>query len=238
MSDIFREVDEALQQEKLLKIWKEYSPVIIGALVILILSTATTSFYRDWNTKRDAAETARLSNALQADDPHAAINAVIKDTRKTHKALGLMSAANLHLQDNNSTEAAALFQQIAEDKKTPRNIRDLARVLYIQNAESPDTALLKPLLNDDKSPWVWHARVEAAVFTAHNDKNYTKALSYLKPFEKAKYVPTSLKQRALALADVYTLKLQKAKQAAPSETSAKISEETAEKIKAKTTEKK
>ncbi len=224
MSDIFREVDEALQQDKLLKIWKEYRSTIIAALAILILSTAITSFYRSWDTRRDATETERLTNALQADDPQAAIQEVIQDTRKGHKALGLMSAANLYLQDNKKTEAAALFKQIAEDRKSPRNIRDLARVLYVQNAKQADISLLKPLLRDDKSPWVWHARIEAAVFAAHNDKDYAQALEYLEPFKDVKYMPASLKQRALALTDVYTLKLQKAKAKNPANTPATATE--------------
>lgn len=209
MSDIFREVDEALHQDKMLAIWKEYKSTIIAAIAILILSSALTTAYKSWDAKRDATETAKLTAALSSDDPQAEIAEIIKDTRKGHKALGLMSAANLHLKDGKQAEAAALYKQIATSKKSPRNLRDLARILYVQNAEKSDISILKPLLKNDKSPWVWHARVEAAVIAAHTQENYAQALKYLEKFESAKYIPATLKQRANALAHVYTIKSQK-----------------------------
>ena len=207
MSDIFREVDEALQQDKMLAIWKEYSSTIIAAIAILILSTALTTAYKNWDNKRDATETAKLINARSSDDPQTAIMDAVKDTRKGHKALGLMSAANLKLKAGKKAEAAKIYKQIATNKKSPRNLRDLARIYYIQNTdEKPDIAMLKPLLSNDKSPWIWHARVEAAVITAHDKENYGQALKYLENFKDAKYIPATLKQRAIALEHVYNIK--------------------------------
>ena len=89
-------------------------------------------------------------------------------------------------------------------------MRDLARILFIQNTDAPDIKILQPLLSNDKSPWVWHARLEAAALTAHNKEDYQGALYYLKKFDsdKAQYLPATLKQRAQALSHVYTLKAQ------------------------------
>jgi len=218
MSDIFREVDEAMQQEKMLNIWKEYGSTIIAALVILVISTAAGTYYKKWDAKRDAQETARLSTALQADDPQAAIMDVIKDTRKGHSALGLMSAAHLHLQNGKKEESAVIFKQIVDNKKSPRNLRDLARILYVQNSNEADDKILKPLLVNSKSPWIWHARIEAAVMAAHGESaDYSKAISHLKDFKEASYIPQSLKQRANALQHIYTLK-SKQEQASKTET--------------------
>ena len=210
MSDIFREVDEAMQQDKLMAIWQEYRNTIIAAIAILIVSSTLTTIYKNWDAKRNAEETARLTTALQAEDPQVAIQEVIKDTRKGHQAIGLMSAANLQLKDGKQSEAAERYKEIALNKKSPRNIRDLARILYVQNTETADIDLLQPLLANGKSPWVWHARIEAAVITAHDKQDYEGALYYLNKFEteQAKYVPATLRQRAQALAHVYTLKSQ------------------------------
>ena len=206
MSDIFREVDEALQQEKLEKIWKEYRSTIIACIAILIVGTALTKTYHGWNANRDATETARLMTALESDNPQAAIQTVIEDTRKGHSALGLMSAAGLLLSEDKKEEAAALYKKAAESRKTPRDMRDLARILYVQNTTEGSIDILKPLLANEKSPWVWHARIEAAVLTAHQDQNYDKALEYLAPFKDVTTIPLSLKQRGQALAHVYQLK--------------------------------
>lgn len=209
MSDIFREVDEALQQEKILNFWKKNAPTLVLALVVLLVSTAAGTFYKNWNAKRNAQETMRLSEALQADDPHTALNEVLKDTRKNHNVMGLLSAANLYLQEGKTDEAAKLFLQVAEDKGASRNLRDLARLNYVQSAQDPNMDVLKPLLSDDKSPWIWHARIEAAVISAHQDKDYKQAIEYLKPVMDVDYIPYTLKQRAEALIHVYNLQLQK-----------------------------
>lgn len=206
MSDIFREVDEALQQDKLIAIWEEYRNTIIAAIAILLLSTMLTTSYKKWDAKRDAAETEKLTTALSSDNPQTAIQNVIEDTRKGHAALGLMTAANMYMQDGKTDDAAAIYKQIVDNKKSPRNIRDLARILYVQNTQDADINILKPLLSNDKSPWIWHARIEAAVVSAHKDADYKTALSYLEKFEEASYIPSTLKQRGLALAHVYALK--------------------------------
>ncbi len=206
MSDIFREVDEALQQEKLTKIWKEYGSTIIAALVIVVLSTAATTAYHNWDSKRDKAETARLMKAIESDTPIQSLQNIVEDTRKNHAALGEMTAAGILIEENKKDEAAALYKKISENKKTPRDLRDLARLLYTQNAENKTITLLAPLLANEKSPWVWHARIEAAVITAHQSKDYAKALTFLSPFETATTIPLSLKQRAQALSHVYRLK--------------------------------
>lgn len=214
MSDIFREVDEALQQEKIENIWKEYRTTIIACLVIFIVGTALTKMYYAWDRKHDGIETARLISALDSDSPQTALQAVINDTRKGHRALGIMSAASLYMNNDEPAKAAELYKQAAESRKTPRDIRDLARILYVQNASDGSIDILKPLLANEKSPWIWHARLEAAVLSAHNGADYKSAIAYLEPFEQTNAVPLSLKQRALALQHIYGLKQAEAKPAA------------------------
>ncbi len=211
MSDIFREVDEALQQEKFEKIWKEYKTTIIAAIAILLISTALTTAYRSWDSKRDAAETARLMEAMQSESPAEAVQKVISDTRKGHKALGLMSTAGLLLGEGKKAEAAALYKQAADNKGAPRDFRDLARILYNQHTEQPAIDILQPLLANDKSPWIWHARLQAAVIAGETKENTAQALEYLKPFKTVTTIPLSLKQRAQALSHVYELETKETK---------------------------
>lgn len=206
MSDIFEEVDQALKQEKILKIWEEYKLTIIGCVIVLILSSALTTMYRSWDSKRDAQETARLINAMESEAPITNITNVIQDTRNNHEALGRMSTAGLLLDEDKKSDAAALYKQVAEDGSSPRDIRDLARILYVQNADTPDIALLKPLLTNEKSPWIWHAKIEAAILAAHTNQDYDAALNYLNGFDDVTTIPLSLKQRGVALAHVYQLK--------------------------------
>lgn len=211
MSDIFQEVDEALKQEKILKIWEEYKYTLIGCVVVLILSTALTTLYRHWDGNRDAAETARLITAMESDAPIENITAILEDTRDNHQALGRMSTAGLLLDEDKKAQAAEIYKQVAEDSSSPRDIRDLARILYVQNANAPDMSILKPLLANDKSPWLWHAKIEAAIISAHKDKDFSAAIKHLDGFNDVTSIPLSLKQRGVALAHVYGLKSAAAK---------------------------
>ncbi len=211
MSDIFREVDEAMQQDKWLAIWKEYGSTIITAILILILSTAGLTAYRSWDSSRDAAETQKLLAAIESENPQGALTEAVKDTRKDHAAIGKMVAASLLVDEGKSAEAGEIYKDIATTKSAPKNLRNLSRILYAQQAMEQegetDIDILKPLLADDKSPWIWHARLLAASHAAHQKNDYAEALKYLKDFKDAKTIPTSLKQRGEALAHIYGLKL-------------------------------
>jgi hypothetical protein len=206
MSDIFREVDEALQQEKIEKLWAEYKTTIMAAIAILVLGTALTTAYRSWDAGRDAKETAKLLSAMQADNPEVALQEAIKNTRSGHEALGALSKAGLLIEENKKEDAVTIYKQIAENRSAPKDLRNLSRILYSQNTEENSIDILKPLLADEKSPWIWHARLQAAVTVAHTSNDYDQAIAYLKPFDEVTTIPLSLKQRAQALQHIYELK--------------------------------
>lgn len=210
MSDIFREVDEALQQERLAKFWKEYGSTAIAAAIVLVLSTAATTGWKSWDNRRDSQETARLVEALESDDAAPLLEKLAGDTRDSHEQIALLTAAGLRDEKQEPEQALALYKQAYE---TGGDLGALARILYVREAmaqkEPPEAAalleVLEPLLKDDASPWIWHARLDAATIAAHNGKDYKGAAAYLEPFEEAKGLPASLSQRGQALLQLYTL---------------------------------
>jgi hypothetical protein len=211
MSDIFQEVDEALQQEKMLKIWNEYKTTIIAAVVILILSAGLTNIYHAWNKSRDAEETARLLNAVNSSNPAENLKAITGDTRDSHEAIARFVEADIAMENDEQDKAATIYSVIVEDRSTPRDLRDLARILYIQKAEKPELNVLKPLLSNEKSPWIWHARIEGAVIAAQ-ENDFNQAITYLEKFDENAQIPLSLKQRGMELRHVYSLKAQEIKE--------------------------
>lgn len=62
MSDIFREIDEEIRQERYLALWKRYGPWVIGAAVLLVVAVAG---YQGWEAYRhnQAVEAARSYEA-------------------------------------------------------------------------------------------------------------------------------------------------------------------------------
>lgn len=207
MTDIFEEVDEALKQEKFEKIWAEYKTTIIACIAILIVGTGAGSAYHSWNNARNGAETTKLLTALDQDNPDQALIAATQKTRANHKAIGLLNAASVLKEEGKNEEATKIYADLIKTKSAPKSLRDLARILYSQNDGENALTYLKPLLANSKSPWQWHAKIEAATRSA-KEENYDAALKYLEGFETQTNLPASLKQRGDALRHVYTIKNQ------------------------------
>jgi hypothetical protein len=216
MSDIFREVDEALSREKAAKFWKSYGPTLIAAAVIMVASTAATTAYRTWDSSRNKAETSKLVIAAEEKDMAAAMEKAATDTRDGHKAIALLNAAAKHAEKKEFAKASELYNQVSEDKSAPDDLRDLATIFYVRSAllqkeEADDKALLDrllPVAKNDKSAFHLQAKLEAALLYGEILKDYTSALDLLKGFQDDS-VTGSLQEKAAALKQVYTYELAK-----------------------------
>ena len=211
MSDIFREVDDALQQEKVTKLWREYGPTLILSAVLLVLMTAAVTGYRAWDAKKDAEETARLTKALESDNAVEQLVEFAKDARSGQAASALMTAAGLYTDKHEYTKAAETYKQAFEQSGTPGAFRDLARILYVRallmTKEKQEgeklLEVLQPVLKNGRGPYVWQARLDAALISDHMLKDPARSLGYLKDFEKADNIPLSLKEKAKDLSELY-----------------------------------
>jgi len=213
MSDIFRDVDEALSREKAAKFWKDYGPRLITAAIILVATTGAITAYKNWESWRNKQETAKLVAATNSEDMAAAMQSAAQDTRGSHKAIALMNAAAEQSEAKNFKEAASLYKSVAEDGSAPDELQDLAAILYTRSAvlaageAAPDyTALLDsvlPVAKDDKSAFQPQAKLESALLYGDGLKDYTSALALLKGLEDEN-IPDSLKEKATALSHVYS----------------------------------
>ncbi len=208
MSDIFREVDEALQREKAEKFWKDYGSTILMAAVLLVVGTGVGVAWRTWDHGRNESETARLVSAVDKEINTAELQKVIGDSRDGPEAIALLTAAGQLQTDGKNAEAAKLYKQAAESRGTPKDLRDLSRLLFVRVTTDTDAAgklaVLKPVLDNAKGPFLWQARIEAALIEA-NTQNYKAALDHLAPFKDATdTVPSSLTDRAAALRQLYS----------------------------------
>lgn len=211
MSDIFREVDEALQKEKAAKLWKEYGPTLILAAVVLVAATGITTAYRAWSSNTNKAETAKLVMAADEKDIAAAMERASGDTDSNHKAIALMNAASKAASDNNFAKAAELYGIVADDTGTPKDLRDSAIILHTRaillGKETPDYKVLveklKPIAASTRSPFTYIAKVELAVLYGDGLKDYGSALKSLDGIEENETLSASIKEKAAALKRVY-----------------------------------
>jgi len=222
MSDIFREVDEALQREKAAQFWKEYGPTLIGCIFVIILSTAAMTGYRNWDNWRDEQETSKLIAATTDKDIAAAMEKAAAQTRKGHEAVALMTAAGVKASSKDFAAAAKLYDEITQDKSTPDDLRDLATVLYVRSAMLANAGKpvdykamldkLVPVAKNDKSVFQLQAKLDAALLYGDGLKDYASALDLLKGFEDAN-TSDSMKGKADALKHVYEFERSKSPKA-------------------------
>jgi hypothetical protein len=219
MVDLLAEVDNAMRQERLEKLWQDYGNAIISGVLLAIILTAGFSFYRSW----DAGVRTQQTSALMAlyEDPGFPGNAMEKTAhlRGGHKALALFTAAGRLYSQQKTAEAQSLYASMAGDSKLPNHLRQLAvlmdvRVrLEIQKADQnlPATDFLKalqPILDDKTSPWISHAHMLAASILAGQSQDYKAAISHLNAVLETENLPESMYGRAEALSHVYLIRQQ------------------------------
>ncbi|MFA5593317.1 MAG: tetratricopeptide repeat protein [Micavibrio sp.] len=218
MSDIFREVDEALQREKAAAFWKSYGPTLMLAAIVLVGSTAITTAYRYWDTSRNQSQTARLITAANEEDFTQAMEEAARDTTGAHAAVAYLNAAHKAAADADFARAAELYEDAAAQSRAPSTLKDLAVILSVRAAlmqaqttgnEAAHEELakkLEPVARKKNSAFAMQAGLDAAALYGEGLKDYGRALDLLKPFTAAKAAdntPDSLLEKAEALVHVY-----------------------------------
>lgn len=207
MSDSFAEVQETLRQERMQKAWNTYKPYIIGAIVGTILLTAIFSGYKSWNHDLQAKQTNLVMELIDAKDFPNNINPADLKLRDGLKAMVLMQAAAAHKDNGNTDQAAELYAYIASTLKSAEHEHDLAILMTArlnQDAAPQDT--LKPLLNKKSNIWRPQALIDSAAYEASINGDYDKALADLEAALKTKDLLKSIREKALAMQHVYTIK--------------------------------
>jgi len=220
MADLFREVDEAMRQERLAKIWEENRIYIIGFVLGTILLTGLISGHRSWDNSVKEKQTAAFITLQEASDyPTNVLNTEKLKMRGGLRGVTLLQAAGAFLDQDKRDEALTLYERAGADKALPNDLQHLGilmavRLLIDNEEQTGETLLAKlsPVLRSDKSPWNAHARLEAAVINVHKLSNYDDALAHLNAVLDTKGLPESVYERARTLSHLYSLEQKTAAQ--------------------------
>jgi hypothetical protein len=211
MSDIFREVDEALQRENAAKLWKAYGPTLIMAAVVMVASAGLTTAYQTWQKSRHESATSALIRASEQTDIAAAMENAAKEASGDHQAIALLNAAAKHAEKKEFAKAAAAYQSAADDSDAPQDLRDFAALMHVRSVvlenAAPDYKILAEriakIATNEKSAFRHQAIIETALLYGDGLKDYTGALNLLEDFDSAS-APASLNEKATALKHVYS----------------------------------
>ena len=134
MSDIFREVEEDLRQERAKALWRRFGPYFLALCLAVVAATGGRVLWRDWQeSERLEASAAYEAAAAQARTGELALAAgrfreLAQDTGTGYAVLARLQAAASLAATDALNDAVALYDAIAADDGNPELLRDLARL--------------------------------------------------------------------------------------------------------------
>jgi hypothetical protein len=204
VTDVFREVDEEVRREQLLKLWQRYAKHVIAAVAVVVVAVVAIVGWREWQEQR-RIERANAYLAAAALPPAEAVEAfeAMGEKRDGYGVLARLRRAAGLVELNRKAEALAAFAEIAADTDVPQPYRDLATVLHAQNGLGQTDAAeltrrLEPLTAPE-NPWRFSA-LELTALAELGAGHTAKARSLFLTLADDPAAPAGVRGRAAEIA--------------------------------------
>jgi hypothetical protein len=208
VSEIFREIDEELRRDNLLKLWRLYGRYVIAAVAIALVIAGGVVAWRNHQLSQRQALSARYAAAMallrQGKDADAAqIFASVAQDGGGYGKLADFEAADLATKSGDRKAAIAAYDKIAAASAVDPELRDAATLLSVMNSlgdtdPQAEIARLKPL-TETGNPW----RATALELTAAAQlqaANKSAALDIYKQLADDLSAPEGVRNRAAEMA--------------------------------------
>lgn len=162
MSDIFREIDEELRRDNLLKLWARYRWQIVGLVVVALLIAGTIVAWRDHQASERRAAATRYASALSLartgkEGDAAKLFAGISEQGGGYGVLAAFERAELMARAGDKKGAVAAYDQLASSSTLDPDFRDLTVLLSVMqgfpDADSKATIDRLQPLTANGNPW-------------------------------------------------------------------------------------
>jgi len=207
VSDIFREVEEEVRQERLQKWWKAYGDYVIAGVSAVAIAVAGYELWKHYQEQQRLKASSQYQSAAQLmltgqnDLAAQAYAQIAKSAPSGYSHLARMSEADSLLAQGKTSEAVAIYDALMKDDKA--GLGEVARIRAAwAQADTMSTAELRTLLapiNDDKSGWRFMAR-EILAYRTFRDGKTAEAQKEFEALAKANDAPSSVRQRTAAMA--------------------------------------
>ena len=208
MSDFFREIDEELRRDNLLKLWSRYGRYIVAVAVFALVVAGGIVAWRDHQRSERLAQSARYAGALAlARDGKEAdavkVFAAIDREGGGYAVLASFEEAALLAKSGDREGAAAAYDRIAAASELDPNLRGLAVLLSAMQRmpeADPHTTIdrLAPLTASG-NPWRPSA-IELTALARLKLQDKSGALDLFKSLADDPATPQGLRARAAEMA--------------------------------------
>jgi hypothetical protein len=165
--DFIREVNEAVRQDRWLKLSKQYGAYVIGAALAVVIGTAAGVGWRAWQDRQLQAEAERYMAAAdllrqnRPADAAQAFDALARDSDSGYAVLARLQAAQALGQAGDTAGKLKMLDQLAKDDDAASLYRDLGELLAAQaqfgEASEDNLASQLEKLTAVDNPWRYSA---------------------------------------------------------------------------------
>src|SRR6266705_2429402 len=139
VSDIFREIDEELRRDNLLKLWSRYGRYVIAVAVLVLVFAGGIVAWREHQASERRAQGQRYSNALALvrdgkEGDAAKVFALLAREGGGYSLLAAFEEAELLAKSGDRKAAIAAYDRLAGSSGIDPEFRDLAVLLSVMQA--------------------------------------------------------------------------------------------------------
>jgi hypothetical protein len=208
VSDIFREIDEELRRDNLLKLWSRYGRYLIALAVFVLLVAGGIVAWRDHQLSERRAQSMRYASALSLtgngkDAEAAKVFAAIAQEGGGYGTLALFEEAELLAKSGDRRGAVAAYDRIAGEGGLDPPFREAAVLLSVmhsmQDTDPHSTIDRLAPLTAAGNPWRPTA-LELTAIARLQSGDRSGALNLYKGLADDLAAPQSLRARAAEMA--------------------------------------
>ena len=208
MSDIFREIDEELRRDNLLKLWSRYGRYIIAIAVFALVVAGGFVAWRDHQLSERRAQSTRYAGALTLAREGKEADAVKVFAAIAHEGggyaiLAAFEEAALLAKSGDREAAAAAYDRVAAASEFDPDLRGLAVLLSVMQrmpeADAQTTIDRLAPLTASGNPWRPSA-IELTALARLKLQDKSGALALFKSLADDPATPQSLRARAAEMA--------------------------------------
>jgi len=203
--DFFREVDEAVRQDRYRKLWDRYGIHVLAAAAIAVAGVAGYKGWTFWQEKRAADAGAKFSQALKLEDGADAakaremLTALAESGPQGYRVLARFQLAAAAAKAGETDKAVAAYDALAKDGAVDPILRDQATLqaasLRLEKADYAEMEQRLKGLAESDSAWRFSAR-ELLGLSAYRVKNMREAERQFSALTEDQATPANLRERA------------------------------------------
>jgi hypothetical protein len=203
--DFFREVDEAVRQDRFKALWDKYGLYMIAVAALIVAGVGGYKAWSHWQETKAQAAGSEFSAAValqdggQAEKARAAFSALAETGPSGYRVLSRFQLAVTAAEAGDIEKAVALYDGLATDAGTDGILQGLATIqaatLLLETADYAEMERRLKGLIEQGSPWRYSAR-ELLGLSAYRLKNMPEAEKQFSELLADQGTPENLRERA------------------------------------------